>query len=61
MVIVAAISLEKGAEMEKLVTSARTMVGVFERLRCRIVDNKWVEAEDFKVTEHLNEVREYIM
>ncbi|GMI12091.1 hypothetical protein TrLO_g2635 [Triparma laevis f. longispina] len=56
MVIVAAISLEKGAEMEKLVTSARTMVGVFERLRCRIVDNKWVEAEEFKVTEHLNEI-----
>ncbi|GMH75771.1 hypothetical protein TrST_g3078 [Triparma strigata] len=56
MVIVAAISLETGASLEKLTQNARTMVSVFERLRCRIVDNRWVEAADFKVPDHLNEI-----
>ena len=42
--------------MENLSSCARTMAGLFERLRCRIVDNRWVEAEEFKVSEHLFEM-----
>ena len=56
MVIVACIILEEGADMDSLSKCARTMAGLFERLRCRIVDNRWVEAEDFKVSEHLFEM-----
>jgi len=56
MVIVACIILEEGANMENLSSCARTMAGLFERLRCRIVDNRWVEAEEFKVSEHLFEM-----
>ena len=56
MVIVACATLEKGATLDALSTCARTLAGVFERLRCRIVDNRWVEAEDFKVYDHLFEM-----
>jgi hypothetical protein len=42
LVIVAGIFLEEGASLERLRQCAKTMCNVYERLRCRVVDNECV-------------------
>ena len=56
MTIVGCMCCEATATIEQVRRTALTLVTVHERLRCRVVGREWIEAEDFNVLEHTQEI-----
>jgi hypothetical protein len=56
MVIVSCIFLEGKATLDRLRQNFRILCTVYERLRCRVVEQEWHESNDFNVNDHCCEI-----